>query len=112
VAVSAPDAARAPLGLVRHAEASQRASHEGSVLTGWCDADEPDSVGACAQGATGGLTRAKAATLVVPGVMSFHHMTRRTRLMATAQFISICRWLQLSYEHRLAPLAKAPFSTP
>src|SRR5712691_3264729 len=29
-----------------------------------------------------------------------------------AQFIRICRWLQLIYKDRLAPLENAPFSTP
>jgi len=31
---------------------------------------------------------------------------------ANAQFISICRWLQLIYKNWLAPLEKAVFSTP
>ena len=33
-------------------------------------------------------------------------------LERNAQFISICRWLQLIYKDRLAPLENAPFSTP
>jgi len=30
----------------------------------------------------------------------------------SAQFISMCRWLPLIHENRLAPLSNAPFSTP
>ena len=33
------------------------------------------------------------------------------RLVVLAQFISICRWLQLIHKDRLAPLENAPFST-
>jgi len=35
-----------------------------------------------------------------------------TLAMAVAQFIRICRWLQLIYKDRLAPLENAPFSMP
>src|SRR5437870_7114522 len=34
------------------------------------------------------------------------------RQTSFAQFIRICRWLQLIYKDRLAPLENAPFSTP
>jgi hypothetical protein len=37
--------------------------------------------------------------------------TLRT-VMLCAQFIAICRWLQLTYKDQLAPLENAPFSTP
>jgi hypothetical protein len=33
-------------------------------------------------------------------------------VIQVAQFIRICRWLQLIHKGRLAPLENAPFSTP
>src|SRR5206468_8428212 len=39
-------------------------------------------------------------------------LTTFARTGVVAQFIRICRWLQLIYKDRLAPLENAPFSTP
>src|SRR5206468_9832854 len=39
-------------------------------------------------------------------------LTTFARTGVVAQFIRMCRWLQLIYKDRLAPLENAPFSTP